>query len=65
MSSPYVATALTRLLAVFVAAGFVLFWQIRLNKKKDAGAYDHMLEGKTPDEVEDLGVNHPGFRYRN
>lgn len=52
-------------LAVFVLAAFVLFWQIRLNKKKDAGEYDNKLEGKSAEEIENLGAEHPGFRYRH
>ncbi|KAJ9118392.1 hypothetical protein QFC24_006221 [Naganishia onofrii] len=34
------------------------------NKKRDAGAYDHYLEGVQPEESYKLGNNHPGFRYK-
>ncbi|KAI5449863.1 hypothetical protein NCC49_003979 [Naganishia albida] len=46
-----------------LAAG--LLWYIRMNnKKREAGKYDHYLNGVTPEESYKLGNNHPGFRYK-
>lgn len=39
-------------------------WQIRQNKKKEQGRDDHILEGKSAEEIAMLGQKHPGFRYR-
>ncbi|KAI5476423.1 MFS transporter [Pseudohyphozyma bogoriensis] len=51
--------------AIFVLCVGLWCWHIYQNKRKDAGKDDHMLEGKTPAEIEHLGRHHPGFRYLN
>ncbi|GHJ89070.1 hypothetical protein NliqN6_5472 [Naganishia liquefaciens] len=49
---------------IFLLAGFLL-WFIRVNnKKREAGQYDHYLNGVTAEEAHKLGNNHPGFRYK-
>jgi hypothetical protein len=34
------------------------------NAKRDRGERDHRLEGKTAEEIEQLGYLHPSFRYQ-
>ena len=34
------------------------------NKKRDRGERDYRLNGKTAEEVEQLGYKHPQFRYQ-
>lgn len=44
---------------------FMLFLFFRWeNGKRDRGERDYRLEGKTSEEVEQLGYLHPGFRYQ-
>ncbi|KDE06483.1 hypothetical protein MVLG_03137 [Microbotryum lychnidis-dioicae p1A1 Lamole] len=40
-------------------------WQKRENTRRDEGRMDHVLEGKSDDEIAMLGQHHPGFRYRH
>ncbi|SCV69351.1 BQ2448_2371 [Microbotryum intermedium] len=40
-------------------------WQKRENKRHNEGRMDHVLEGKSDDEIAMLGQHHPGFRYRH
>lgn len=40
-------------------------WQKRENRKKEEGRHDHILEGKTPEEIAMLEQKHPGYRYRH
>ncbi|KAF9484537.1 MFS general substrate transporter [Pholiota conissans] len=47
------------LLAVFGA--FYLRWE---NAKRERGERDYRLEGKTEEEIRDLGYLHPKFRYQ-
>ncbi|GAA5972824.1 hypothetical protein JCM3765_006102, partial [Sporobolomyces pararoseus] len=49
---------------IFVLSILLLLYQLRQNKKKEAGHDDHILEGKTADEIAILGQAHPGFRYK-
>ncbi|KAJ9110827.1 hypothetical protein QFC22_006684 [Naganishia vaughanmartiniae] len=49
---------------IFLLAGILLLFIRNNNKKRDAGAYDHYLEGVQPEESYKLGNNHPGFRYK-
>ncbi|GAA6059481.1 hypothetical protein JCM10212_002224 [Sporobolomyces blumeae] len=42
----------------------LLAYQLRANKRKEAGYDDHILEGKTEDEIAILGQRHPGFRFK-
>ncbi|KAM0786604.1 hypothetical protein ACM66B_002058 [Microbotryomycetes sp. NB124-2] len=44
----------------------VVLWlhQIRQNKAKEAGRDDHLVDGKTPQEIARLGQKHPGFRFQ-
>ena len=39
-------------------------YQIRENKRKEQGRDDHLLEGKTPEQIAMLEQDHPGFRFR-
>lgn len=44
---------------------FILFLFFRWeNGKRDRGERDYRLEGKTSEEIEQLGYLHPGFRYQ-
>ncbi|GAA5873025.1 hypothetical protein JCM16303_006918 [Sporobolomyces ruberrimus] len=49
---------------IFVLSILLLFYQVRQNRKKEAGRDDSILEGKTADEIAVLGQSHPGFRYK-
>lgn len=49
---------------IFCLAAYLLLYIRNNNKKRDAGAYDHYLEGVQPEESYKLGNNHPGFRYK-
>jgi hypothetical protein len=40
------------------------FYLRRENAKRQRGDLDHLIEGKSPKEVEQLGYRHPGFRYQ-
>lgn len=51
-----------------LAAGCIMFstlalyWR-RKNKRRDAGLEDWKLEGKTEEEIADMGEENPRFRY--
>ncbi|KAM0749138.1 MFS general substrate transporter [Meredithblackwellia eburnea MCA 4105] len=51
--------------AMLVLASCLWVWQARENRRKEAGHHDHELEGKTTEEIEHLGIRHPGFRYEH
>jgi len=36
----------------------------RENRLRDAGGRAHVVDGKTQEEIDELGVDHPDFRYR-
>ena len=55
------AGALTQMILIMA----LWAWQRRENEQKSAGRDDHELEGKTADEIANLGQKHPGFRYRH
>ncbi|KAL8292238.1 hypothetical protein RQP46_001704 [Phenoliferia psychrophenolica] len=38
-------------------------WQAWQNRKKERGHHDHVLDGKSTEEIEHLGTAHPAFRY--
>lgn len=42
----------------------LLLWQRRENARRDAGEFDHLVEGMAPHEQEMLGTKHPAFRFR-
>jgi hypothetical protein len=42
---------------------FLWWWFSRENAKREAGRRDKRLEGKTPEEINMLGDDHPEFRY--
>jgi hypothetical protein len=42
----------------------LLIWMRRDNAKREAGKYDHRLDGLTLEESNVLGNAHPGFRYK-
>jgi hypothetical protein len=33
------------------------------NKQRDAGKRDHVLDGLSQEEIEELGHTHPSFRF--
>ncbi|GAA5834469.1 hypothetical protein JCM3766R1_005221 [Sporobolomyces carnicolor] len=49
---------------IFVLSIILLLYQLHQNKKKKAGDHDHVLEGKTADEIAILGQRHPGFLFK-
>ncbi|GAA5862071.1 hypothetical protein JCM5353_008522, partial [Sporobolomyces roseus] len=49
---------------IFILSILLFIYQRRANKKKEAGHDDHILEGKTADEIAILGQKHPGFRFK-
>ncbi|GAA6023081.1 hypothetical protein JCM11491_002326 [Sporobolomyces phaffii] len=49
---------------IFILSILLLLYQVRQNKKKEAGHDDHILDGKTADEIAVLGQSHPGFRFK-
>jgi hypothetical protein len=49
---------------IAILAAFLLWFIRNNNKKREAGKYDHYLNGVTPEESYKLGNNHPGFRYK-
>ncbi|PPQ78694.1 hypothetical protein CVT25_010715 [Psilocybe cyanescens] len=53
----------TSVLACFLTAlgGFYIRWE---NRKRERGERDYRLEGKSQEEVEQLGYLHPQFRYQ-
>ncbi|KAK4698379.1 hypothetical protein P7C70_g7898, partial [Phenoliferia sp. Uapishka_3] len=38
-------------------------WQVQQNRRKELGHDDHILDGKSTEEIEHLGRRHPAFRY--
>ncbi|GAA6002876.1 hypothetical protein JCM10207_001878 [Rhodosporidiobolus poonsookiae] len=57
------ATNLTTSTLMFFLAGALWLWQIKENRAKDNGRDDHLLEGKTAEEIALLGQRHPAFRF--
>lgn len=53
----------TNIMVLVLTASLLLFIRNN-NKKRDAGKYDHYLDGVRPEEAYKLGNNHPGFRYK-
>ncbi|XP_006461471.1 hypothetical protein AGABI2DRAFT_185708 [Agaricus bisporus var. bisporus H97] len=47
---------------MFTGVGMWYLWHE--NKKRDQGGRDYRLEGKTKEEIRDLGYRHPNFRYQ-
>jgi len=50
--------------AIAVSVVAVTVWVHFENKKRDRGERNHRLEGKTAEEIADLGHLHPDFRYQ-
>ena len=46
---------------LMVFAGLYVRWE---NEKRERGERDHRLEGKTAEEIQNLGYLHPRFRYQ-
>ncbi|ORY76908.1 putative MFS transporter [Leucosporidium creatinivorum] len=46
-----------------VLGGFLLYLR-RENQARDAGKKDHLIEGLSQEEQEQLGTDHPSFRYK-
>ncbi|GAA5844044.1 hypothetical protein JCM11251_003008 [Rhodosporidiobolus azoricus] len=57
------ATNLAACVIVFILAAGLWVWQIRENRAKENGRDDWLLEGKTKEEIAQLGQRHPAFRY--
>lgn len=51
-------------LIVTVLSVVLVLYQRNENKKRDRGKYDYRLEGRSTEQIEELGLNHPGFRFR-
>jgi len=47
----------------FLALGGLIYCK-RENAKRDRGERNHRLEGKTEQEISELGYLHPDFRYQ-
>ncbi|KAJ2927563.1 hypothetical protein H1R20_g9531, partial [Candolleomyces eurysporus] len=56
-----VLAAVTCSCLVAIGLTFYIKWE---NAKRDRGERDHRLEGKTPEEIEQMGYRHPRFRYQ-
>lgn len=54
-------------LSVVLAAGaiflFMMFYFIRKNKARQNGEEDHLVEGKTEEEINELGDESPRFLF--
>ena len=53
----------TSTITLFAVLGLLLY-QYRANKSHASGKNDHLLEDKTEEQQQELGVHHPEFRYR-
>lgn len=42
----------------------LMWYDRRENKLRDQGGRDYVLEGKTPEKIEELGNEHPDFRFK-
>ncbi|EKM81340.1 hypothetical protein AGABI1DRAFT_72253 [Agaricus bisporus var. burnettii JB137-S8] len=51
-------------IAVIVFVSIGMLYLRHENRKRDHGGRDYRLEGKTEEEIRDLGYRHPGFRYQ-
>lgn len=49
---------------IAILSVILFFYQRRENVKRERGDYDHRLQGKTIEEIEQLGLQHPGFKLR-
>ncbi|KAJ2917847.1 hypothetical protein MD484_g2542, partial [Candolleomyces efflorescens] len=56
-----VLAAVTCSCLVAIGLTFYIKWE---NAKRDRGERDHRLEGKTQEELEQMGYRHPQFRYQ-
>ncbi|KAK4045895.1 hypothetical protein OIV83_006544, partial [Microbotryomycetes sp. JL201] len=45
-------------------AAYLWWHQVRENKAKERGRDDHLIEGKSAQEIAMLGQKHPGFRFQ-
>jgi MFS family permease len=52
-------------LGISVLCTLLFFYQRYENTKRRNGTYDHRLQGKSVEEVEALGLSHPGFILRH
>jgi hypothetical protein len=55
-------------LAVVIAsqflAGALMWYNRRENRLREQGGRDYILEGKTQEEIDELGNEHPDFRFK-
>ncbi|GAA5867016.1 hypothetical protein JCM8547_008410 [Rhodosporidiobolus lusitaniae] len=49
---------------MLILAALMWWWQIKENKARDAGRDDHMLEGRTMEELNQMGQKNPAFRFQ-
>ncbi|KAG2011917.1 high-affinity nicotinic acid transporter [Coprinopsis cinerea AmutBmut pab1-1] len=50
--------------ATCIMSALLALYLHRENKKRERGERDHILEGKSQEELEQLGCRHPEFRYQ-
>lgn len=55
---------LSVVLASQLLAGLLMVYNRRENAKRAQGARNHLLEGKTEEEIATLGHKHPDFAYK-
>jgi len=55
---------LTAAIVVIAMCSVGMLYLRHENNKRDRGERDYRLEGKTVEEIRDLGYKHPGFRYQ-
>ncbi|EKM81338.1 hypothetical protein AGABI1DRAFT_99367 [Agaricus bisporus var. burnettii JB137-S8] len=51
-------------ITVIMFTGVGMWYLRHENKKRDQGGRDYRLEGRTKEEIRDLGYRHPNFRYQ-
>jgi hypothetical protein len=47
-----------------ILAAALMFYNRRENRLREQGARDYILEGKTQEEIDELGNQHPNFRFK-
>lgn len=55
---------LTAAIVVIVMCSVGMLYLHNENRRRGRGERDYRLEGKTAEEIRDLGYLHPGFRYQ-
>lgn len=57
--------AVTMAMVAFALACYVILWAYlgRLNSRRDKGEEDYLMEGKSEEEIAEMGDESPRFRY--